>query len=418
MNFSTILQQKLLLFDGAMGTMLQQKGLLPSGECPERLNITHPADVLDIHTAYLLAGADIITANTFGANPLRLEDFGLACQMEEIIQNAVALGKEAVSSLNKPAYVAVSIGPTGRLLHDAPSMATAVYQAYYKQCSVAAAAGADLFVIETMSDLAEARLALLAARAASNIPIVACFTLEADDCTFAGNPPEVLALCCKKLGASMAGINCGLGPAEAFSGFSRFVGAGVLPILALPNAGLPLDNGKYPFNPDAFAAEMLPYVQGGAQAIGGCCGTTPEHIRALRPLLDQNQGSTRLSTIKDEYICSAHNRFPLENLADPLPTVQVGSISCAQAVLRLEQAAQQAGCLRLDLGSLDAAQVSSLLWECSPILSQIPVVFQVHSAQQANAALFSYCGIAAVEADSDTNQVMKVASRFGAEILL
>ena len=269
MNFLSALQQKTLLFDGALGTLLRQRGLLAAGECQELFHMLHPAEMLQVHMEYLEAGADVITANTFGANSLRLFAYDLAHKMPEIVKSAVALCREAAArhqhKTGCEAFVAVSLGPTGVLLSQDFSLSSHVYNTYYQQCAVAAAEGADLILIETMGDLAEARLALLAARAACRLPAVVSFMLEEDDSTMMGNPPEVLALCCKKLGASMVGINCGPGPKACYDGFSRMAGVSMLPVLAMPASG------NTACSPAEFGELMLPYIQSGVHAVGGCC---------------------------------------------------------------------------------------------------------------------------------------------------
>lgn len=415
MTFQQAIQSRVLLLDGAMGTMLQESGALHPGECPELLNATRPMDVLDIHLAYIDAGADIITANTFGASPLRLSRFDLADRMGELMQSAIALCREAVSGRERTVFVAASVGPTGELYRSDAGMPERMYRSFFEQCAAAEAAGADLILIETMSDICEARLALIAARAACSLPALCSFTLEPDDNTYAGNPPEVLALCCAKLGAALTGVNCGFGPEELFLGYSRLAGASMLPTFACPNAGLP-QNGKYMISPAAMAKAMEPYLHGGASAIGGCCGTTPKHIQTLRTLLDDCHGHARRASADRENICSAAALLPLSAL-EPYTTIALAGLSHTQAEERIRQQARQQQVLHIDFTDWGRDAIRALIWEVSPYIRMTPLAFHVQNAEQAHAALFAYPGIAAVYAHGDAYRVLKAAVRYGAEVI-
>ena len=415
MTLLSAIQNRILLFDGAMSTMLQQSGLLHSGECAELFNATRPMDILDIHTAYLDAGADIMTANTFGCSPLRLSRFGLQERMEELMQSGVSLCREAVSGRDRAVFVAASIGPSGELYHSDPAMPQRMYDSFFEQCAAAEAAGADALLIETMIDLREARLALLAARAATSLPVLVSFTLEPDDNTYAGNPPEVLALCSARLGASLCGVNCGLGPEELFGGYSRLTCASPLPTFAIPNAGLPA-NGRYSMSPAEMSRHMEVYLHGGAVAIGGCCGTTPAHISALRTLLDGFHGNARQVSPDTETICSAAIRLPMSQLELFDPVLLIG-LSPVQAADRIRAVAQTRQPLHIDFSDYEADAIHDLLFTVLRDIRLTPLAFHVHSAEQAHAALFLYPGIAAVYAHSDAYNVHKAAARYGAEVV-
>jgi 5-methyltetrahydrofolate--homocysteine methyltransferase len=409
------IQNRILLFDGAMSAMLQQAGLSHPGECAELLNATRPMDILDIHTAYLNAGVDIITANTFGCSPLRLSRFGLQERMEELMQSGVSLCREAVSGRDRTVFVAASIGPSGELYHSDPYMPQRMYDSFFEQCAAAEAAGADALLIETMIDLREARLALLAARAAASLPVLVSFTLEPDDNTYAGNPPEVLALCSARLGASLCGVNCGSGPEELFGGYSRLAGASRLPAFAMPNAGLPV-NGQYSISPAEMSRHMEAYLHAGAAAIGGCCGATPAHISALRALLDGFHGNARQAAPDTETICSAAVRLSMSQL-EPYDSLRLSVSLPAQAADRIRAVAQARQPLHIDLSDYEADAIGELLFTVLPDIRLTPLAFHVHSAEQAHAALFLYAGIAAVYAHSDAYNVHKAAARYGAEIV-
>ena len=270
-----------LLFDGAMGTELQARGLA-AGELPELLCLTHPEVVSEVHAAYVAAGADVVTTNTFGANADKLGD---AASVEEVFSAAVACARAAGAR-----YVAADLGPTGQLLAPMGTLAfDDAYELFARQVRAAVAAGADLFVIETMADLAEAKAALLAVRENSALPAVVTMTFQEDGRTFLGTTPEVAALALSSLGAAAVGVNCSLGPAEVAPLVERMAPWARCPLMVQANAGLPhVEDGVTVFDigPDQYAAAVAGMLDAGVTITGGCCGTTPAHIAAERALLD------------------------------------------------------------------------------------------------------------------------------------
>ena len=282
MLFKDLLDKKTLFFDGAMGTMLQAAGLKP-GELPELWNFTHADEVEKIHTAYLNAGADIIKTNTFGAN--RLKFAGTDIKTADVITQAVKIAQKAC--LTKPgSFVALDLGPTGKLLApygDLPfEEAVSIYAEIVR---AGVAAGADLILIETMSDTYEMKAALLAAKENSDLPVVCTMTLDEDGKLLTGGDITAAAIMLEGLGADAIGFNCGLGPAQMQKLLPQLLAATPLPAVLNPNAGLPKEvDGKTVFDVDAdeFAALMYGMAKNGALSImGGCCGTTPAHIAAL-----------------------------------------------------------------------------------------------------------------------------------------
>ena len=270
-----------LLFDGAMGTELQARGLA-AGELPELLCLTHPEVVSEVHAAYVAAGADVVTTNTFGANADKLGD---AASVEEVFSAAVACARAAGAR-----YVAADLGPTGQLLAPMGTLAFEdAYELFARQVRAAVAAGADLFVIETMADLAEAKAALLAVRENSALPAVVTMTFQEDGRTFLGTTPEVAALALSSLGAAAVGVNCSLGPAEVAPLVERMAPWARCPLMVQANAGLPhVEDGVTVFDigPDQYADAVAGMLDAGVTITGGCCGTTPAHIAAERALLD------------------------------------------------------------------------------------------------------------------------------------
>ena len=269
-----------LLLDGGMGTMLQAAGMA-AGELPELMCLSHPDGIRAVHAAYVEAGSEVVTANTFGANARKL---GGRATVEEVFAAAVHLARDAGAR-----YVAADIGPTGALLAPMGTLTfDEAYELFAQEVRAAVAAGADLIVIETMTDLAEARAAVLAAQENSDLPILATMTFEADGRTFLGTPPEVAAITLDALGADAVGINCSLGPAEIAPFARRMLAVTEKPVMVQANAGLPtVRDGRtvYDIDPEAYAAGVWEMVEDGVGIVGGCCGTTPDYIRLLADIV-------------------------------------------------------------------------------------------------------------------------------------
>ena len=296
MDFRTLLLQEFVFLDGGMGTMLH----LAPGELPERLNLTEPARVAAVHKAYAEAGSQIVYSNTFGANPLKLAGTGV--DAAESITAAVKLAKEAVG---EGVCVALDIGPTGQLLPPAGQMTfEAAYDSFRVMCEAGAKAGADLIVIETMSDLLETKAALLAAKEATDLPVLVTMTFTENGRTFTGCPISAAAMTLEGLGAAAIGINCSLGPKEILPMMQEMAKWTRLPLVAKPNAGLPDPvTGEYYLTPEDFAAYMPQFAECGVQFFGGCCGSTPDFIRAVRAKLN-NLRRGRRSVQKPAAVCS------------------------------------------------------------------------------------------------------------------
>ena len=280
-----LLGKKLLFFDGGMGTMLQKNGM-GAGEIPELLNITNPALIERIHTEYLEAGADIITANTFGANPLKSEEIGESLDM--VIAAAIGAARKAVNkfqSESKPRFVAFDMGPCGKLLEPLGGLSfDKCYDAFAKIARTAEKCGADLVIIETMSDTLEAKAAVLAVKENTSLPIFCTMTFDENRKTLTGGTVGVMSAIMEGLGVDCVGINCGLGPEQIGEMMQELSEISSIPIMAQPNAGLPqIENGKTVYNvtPEEFGAQCEKMAKLGASVLGGCCGTTPEHIKCL-----------------------------------------------------------------------------------------------------------------------------------------
>lgn len=271
--------KRILFFDGGMGTLLQEQGL-QAGELPETWNLKNPEPIIQIHKAYLAAGADIILANTFGANRFKYGE-----DLEKIVTAGVANAKRAVAESGEKAYVALDIGSTGKLLKPMGTLdfeeAVGVFAEIIR---VGEKAGADLILIETMSDTYELKAAVLAAKENSTLPIMATVIFDESKKMLTGASPQVVVSLLEGLGVDALGINCGLGPKQMKEIVKELLKYASIPVIVNPNAGLPRsENGKTVFDVGAeeFAEDMEEIVTMGAWFAGGCCGTTPAHIQAM-----------------------------------------------------------------------------------------------------------------------------------------
>ena len=269
---------RLVFLDGGMGTQLQERGLKP-GETPELWNLSRPDDIKAVHSAYLAAGADIVYANTFGANAAK---YHADAPLADVVSAGVALAREAVQSAGGKRFVALDVGPTGRLLKPAGDFEfDAAYDAFAEEVRFGAKAGADLVVVETMGDAYELKAAVLAAKENSSLPILATVALGEDGKLLTGADVECVAAILEGLHVDALGLNCGFGPDKMLPFVKRLAAVTSLPIAVKPNAGLPkVEGGKTIFTvgPDEFASDVIELVKAGASIVGGCCGTTPAHI--------------------------------------------------------------------------------------------------------------------------------------------
>ena len=280
MKFIERLGKEWLFFDGGMGSILQERGLA-AGELPETWNITRPEEIQSIHRAYLDAGSDIINTNTFGANALKFPD-----NLREIVEAAVSNAKEARrQSGREDAYIALDLGPTGRLLQPMGDLPfEQAVELFGEVVRIGAAAGVDLVLIETMSDSYELKAAVLAAKENCVLPVLATVIFDENGKMLTGGTVDSVAAMLEGLRVDALGVNCGLGPKQMLPIVKRLTEVSSLPVIVNPNAGLPRsENGKtvYDIDADEFAALMGEIADLGVQVLGGCCGTTPAHIRKM-----------------------------------------------------------------------------------------------------------------------------------------
>ena len=284
------LTKETLLADGAMGTMLHSHGI-GFDKCFDELNLTNPAAVADVHRAYIESGAQIILTNTFGANRFKLSKHGLEKQTVEINKAGVELAKRIVAASFKDVLIAGDVGPLGvRLAPFGRVQPEQARAAFSEQINALCEAGADLIVIETIADLHEIREAVKAKKETCVLPVVASVTFTRDDRTVLGDDPVKVARALHEVGADVIGVNCSGGPAQLLRLLKQMVHA--VPdgkFWVKPNAGWPEQVGgriMYPADPDYFGDYALSFREAGARIVGGCCGTTPQHIAAMRKALD------------------------------------------------------------------------------------------------------------------------------------
>ena len=283
MKFSDIIGKKVLVFDGAMGTMLQAAGLKP-GALPETLNSEDPDAVLAVHRAYIEAGADVISTNSFGANAIKLSPYGLDSETE--VTRAVAIAKKAAAEAGRRIFVAADIGPTGKLMPPLGDFSLEEAVNAFKGAVIGAEkAGADLIFFETFSDLYECKAAITAAKENTSLPVAVSMTFDESGRILTGADAETVAFYLSSVGADVLGVNCGLGPdamepiAKSIAQFSG------MPVIVNANAGLPkIDesgNTYFDIPPERFHSFAKSLVSGGISAVGGCCGTNPDYIRQV-----------------------------------------------------------------------------------------------------------------------------------------
>lgn len=330
-QFKQLLEQGPILLDGATGTHLQTAGM-PTGVCPEIWVTEHPEVLQDLQSAYFNAGSQIIYTFTFGANRPKLSHYQLNTDVESFNGRVAAISTSVRdqfrrSDPQRTFLVAGEMGPTGRFLFPAGDLSLAeLIEIYREQVRGHLTAGVDLFVVETMMDLAETRAAVLAVQAECDLPIMASLTFADNGRTLSGNSPLECLLTLAGLGVAACGINCSFGPEKLGELIEPLRAISPIPLLLKPNAGLPqLIEGQtvFPMDPAAFAFVMKPLAHGCVLLLGGCCGTGPNHIASLAHLLKMGlaEQSGLSADVLPPMICSSRQNWLVEN-AEALPVIE------------------------------------------------------------------------------------------------
>ena len=428
MGFEGI-QNKIVILDGAMGTVLQQRGLPPGGQ-PELLNLTEPAMLRSVYEEYVDAGSQVVYTNTFGANGLKLERTGHS--VDEIVTAAVKLAKEAVGSR---ALVALDIGPLGELLEPMGSLPfERAYDLFREMAEAGARAGADLAVIETMTDLYEAKAALLAVKEHTDLPAFVTMSFEPRGRTFTGCTVASMARTLEGLGADAIGLNCSLGPDMLAPMLKELCENTRLPVIAKPNAGLPDPvDGHYDMGPEAFAAALAPCLDLGVTLFGGCCGTSPAYIRAVAAALE---GKTPAKRHYDAvpFVCTATEPLRLDGVRVIGERINpTGKKRFQQALLEedldyildvgLQEVDAGADILDVNVGYPGVDEVSMLPRVVKKLQSALDIPLQLDSTNPAalEAGLRVYNGKAAVNSVNGDPAVLErllpIVKKYGAAVV-
>ncbi len=279
--------ERIYILDGAMGTEIMKKGPTATA-CFEELNLLSPGMIADVHRSYVDAGADIIETNTFGGSRIKLSAYGLEHAFEKINHEGISIAKKAAGG---KALVAASMGPLGELLEPMGSMGfDRAFEEFSLLAGIFEKAGADLISIETMSDLQEARAALIAVKSSCSLPVIVHMTYDASGRTISGTPPEVACRVLSSLGADAIGANCSTGPADMLKVAKKLINNSPVPVSIMANAGSPEldgDTAVYRMTPKKYLPYAVKFAKAGAKFIGGCCGTTPEHIALISKAADR-----------------------------------------------------------------------------------------------------------------------------------
>jgi 5-methyltetrahydrofolate--homocysteine methyltransferase len=337
MKFKDLLKKPHIIFDGAMGTELQKRGLKP-GEAAELLNFTAPEKVAEVIRAYAEAGSDIVSANTFCANRYKLA--GLNKSPDEVISRAIEIAREAVASAN-PAegeqggspLIALDLGPIGQLLRPTGTMTfDEAYDIFAESVRAGAAAGADVVALQTFSDLLELKAAILAVKENSGLPVICSMTFESNGRTFTGTPVSAYAITASGLGADIIGVNCSLGPCELHEVTDELLRYSRAPVMLKPNAGLPDPvTGAFGLSAEDFAAEMRVHAAKGVRVLGGCCGTSPSYIRQLT--IDNVQLTIDCPKPSFSAVCSGLKTVVYGNSPVDTNNCQLSIVNCPLSVI-------------------------------------------------------------------------------------
>ncbi|MBO5153986.1 MAG: homocysteine S-methyltransferase family protein [Eubacterium sp.] len=437
-QFREMIESRVVVLDGATGTNLQKAGM-PTGVCPEQWILEHPQALIDLQRTYVEAGTDIVYAPTFTASRIKLEEYGLADRLEEMNRALVALSREAVAGSG--ALVAGDLTMTGKQLAPIGDLPfETLVEVYKEQARVLADAGVDLFVVETMMSLQETRAALIAIREVCDLPVMASLTYESDGRTLYGTDAKTAMVVLQSLGADAVGLNCSTGPMEMVSAVEQMREVANIPVLAKPNAGLPqLEDGVtvYRMTPEEFATAGTALVEAGASIVGGCCGTTPAHIKALADAV-KGMPAPEIPTEKKRLLATERSVLEIDLDGSFLvvgerinPTgkkalqaeLREGSLDlvCRMAA---EQEENGAAILDVNMGmnGIDEKEMMLAAIEELTTASSLPLCLDSSNVEVLEAALRIYPGRALVNSVSleseKINRLLPVVAKYGAMFIL
>ena len=424
------MRNTITLLDGAMGTMLQKQGL-KLGHLPELLCLEQPQLITGIHRQYVEAGSQIIYSNTFGANRLKLRDSGHS--VEEVISVAIGCARDACWGTG--ARVAMSAGPCGRLMRPAgPMTFEECYDIYKEMCVAAENAGADAIVFETMMDLAEARAAVLAAKENTGLPVLATMTYEENGRTFLGCDIAAMGMVLEGVGADVIGVNCSLGPDRMLPALQRLAAHTSLPLALKLNAGLPdPQTGEYSISPEAYVKLLEPYLELPVAFLGGCCGTSPAYIRAIKNAYASISVKQNCHTSVSR-VCSARRVVDLDRvrvIGERLNPTGKKRFQRALAEGDLDyilaqgvsQAEAGADILDVNVGHPQIDEPAVMAQVVEGLQGALDLPLQIDSSDPAalESGLRQYCGKAivnSVNGKADVlDQVLPIAKKYGAAVL-
>lgn len=432
MDVKELLKKGYIVLDGAMGTMLQKKGM-KMGVVPETLGITKPDWIIDIHKQYIEAGSDIVYANTFGANRYKLKGTGYST--EEIIKKAIENGRKACEG--NESFVALDIGPIGQLLEPTGSLSFEEAYDIFKE-EIVAGKDADVIVIETMTDLLETKAAVLAAKENSNLPVFVTMTFEENKRTFTGCSVSAMVLTIAGLGVDAIGVNCSLGPDQLAPIVEEIGKWSDIPVIVKANAGLPDPvTNEYDVTPEQFVEDYKQMLKYGARIFGGCCGTNPEYIRAVKAMLVEAQKNNEFESNRQKRqlaICS-----PINTVVVNQPRIigerinPTGKKRFKQALVEkdmnyiLGQATEQieagAEILDVNVGHPEIDEKEMMIKTVKELQSIVSVPLQIDSTKPEviEAALRVYNGKAIVNSvngeDKVLDTILPIVKKYGAAVI-
>ncbi len=437
--FRRLFDSRIVILDGATGSNLMKAGM-PAGCCPEKWILDNPKHLIKLQREYIKAGSNIILAPTFTANRIKLAEYGLEKDIVSINKELVALSKEAVALEGYRGYVAGDITMTGRQLVPIGDMSLEeLIDVYKEQAGILAEAGVDLFVVETMMSLAEARAALIAIREVCDLPVMVSMTFNEDGKTLFGATPESSVVVLQSLGADAVGINCSTGPKEMVSFVRKMVSYAKVPVFAKPNNGRPeLIDGitTYSMTSDEFANLTSLLVEAGASAVGGCCGTTPEHISKLKKLVRNDS-----NVVEPVYTSVLASESRVQNISLNDNFIVIGERinptgkKKLQAELRegkldmvLDMAEEQTDCgasvldVNMGMNGIDELSMMKRVICELPAVTDLPLCIDSSHINIIEEALRLYPGRALINSisleESKCRPLMKIAAKYGAMCIL